>query len=99
LHIRLDDEDGGHVFESTIHFGQLTVFPFETGRRGLLTLRPESGFDVGLGGAGRAGTVKVSGSALGIVADGRGRPLQFPVDEEARRQMNKAWLEDMGAKE
>lgn len=99
LHIRLDDEDGGHVFESTIHLGQLTVFPFEAGRRGLLTLRPESGFDVGLGGAGRAGTVKVSGSALGIVADGRGRPLQFPVDEEVCRQMNKAWLEDMGAKE
>jgi hypothetical protein len=62
-----------------------------------LTVRPESGFDVGFGGPGKAGALRVAGGALGVVLDARGRPLILPGDPAARQEQNHKWLTEVGA--
>ncbi|MGH2605835.1 MAG: hypothetical protein ACRDG5_04530, partial [Anaerolineales bacterium] len=64
---------------------------------GKLSLRPERQFDVGFGGPGKAGAVRVTGGAVGLILDARGRPLELPHDPVRRREQNMKWLWDIGA--
>jgi hypothetical protein len=98
LHLRLE-RDNGEVTEGTIRFGQLVVIPMGPAVNGRLLLRPERSIDIGFGGPGKAGTVRVFGSSLGLVVDARGRPLLLPRDPERRRDLNHKWLWDIGAME
>lgn len=97
LRLRLDREDGSAPLEGEVRFGQLIVLPLGQGEHGRLTVRPERGFDVGFGGPGRAGAVRVSGGAVGLIVDARGRPLQLSKDGGRRREANQKWLWDIGA--
>lgn len=98
LRVRLDRE-GGESAEGQLRYGQLSVLPLRTGEFGKLTLRPERGFDVGFGGPGRAGVVRVSGGAVGVILDGRGRPLDLTRDGGRLRDLVQKWLWDIGALE
>jgi hypothetical protein len=62
-----------------------------------MTLRPEKGFDVGFGGRGKAGALRVAGGALGVIIDARGRPIELSKDPASRRELNQKWLFDIGA--
>ncbi len=97
LRVRLDPEAGGEPAEGVVRFGQLTALPLRQGEHARLTLRPERGFDVGFGGPGRAGALRVAGGALGLVIDARGRPIQLPRDPASRQELNLRWLHDLGA--
>ena len=97
LKLRLEKEGSGEVVEGEVRFGQLVVLSLGPGEYGRLTLRPEQGFDVGFGGAGKAGAVRVTGGAVGLIIDARGRPLQLGKDEGRRRELNQKWLWDIGA--
>jgi hypothetical protein len=70
--------------------------PLGPGEYGKLTLIPERGVDIGLGMPGRTGIFRVSGGAVGLILDGRGRPLRLPGREEERIEMNQKWLWDLG---
>lgn len=96
LRLRLDREGGGESVEGEIRFGQLVVVPLGQGQQGKLTLRPERGFDVGFGGPGRAGVIRVTGGAVGLIIDARGRPVQLPSDPVRRTELNMKWLWDIG---
>ncbi len=96
LRLRLDREGEGESIEGEVRFGQLVVVPLSPGQHGRLTLRPERGFDVGFGGPGKAGVVRVSGGAVGLIIDARGRPVQLPSDPGRRRELNQKWLWDIG---
>jgi hypothetical protein len=97
LKLRLDKGRSGEVVEREVRFGQLVVLSLGQGEHGRLTLRPEQGFDVGFGGPGKAGAVRVSGGAVGLIIDARGRPLQLPRDSARRMELNQKWLWDIGA--
>jgi hypothetical protein len=99
LHIRLDPEGEGEALEGEARYGQLVVLPLRQGLNARLTLRPERGFDVGFGGPGKAGAVKVAGGAVGLVIDARGRPLELPEDPVTRLEVNRKWLWDLGIRE
>lgn len=99
LQLRLDPEDGGESIEGEARFGQLIVLPLRQGQYARLTLRPERGFDVGFGGPGKAGALRVAGGAVGLVIDARGRPLPLPDDPETRLEVNRKWLWDIGVRE
>lgn len=99
LHVRLDPEDEGEPLEGQARYGQLIVLPLRQGLNARLTLRPERGFDVGFGGPGKAGAVKVAGGAVGLVIDARGRPLSLPDDPATRLEVNRKWLWDLGVRE
>ncbi|MCH8092996.1 MAG: glutamate mutase L [Chloroflexi bacterium] len=97
LRIRIDPESGGEPIEGIIRYGQLVLLPLRQGEHARMTLRPERGFDVGFGGPGKAGALRVSGGALGVIIDARGRPIELSKDPERRRALNQKWLYEIGA--
>ena len=97
LRIRIDPESGGEPIEGIIRYGQLVLLPLRQGEHARMTLRPERGFDVGFGGPGKAGALRVSGGALGVIIDARGRPIELSKNPERRRALNQKWLYEIGA--
>ena len=82
----------GHTSKLDVKMGALEVISLPIGQFGSLQLSPLHRFDVGMGGAGRGGTVKVMGGLFGVVIDARGRPLGLPSDPARRRELLKKWL-------
>ncbi|MFH1524569.1 MAG: hypothetical protein ABIF04_06365, partial [Chloroflexota bacterium] len=62
-----------------------------------LYLQPLHHADVGFGpGRTRESGIPVTGTALGVVIDARGRPLRLPLDAGQRRELLKKWLWALG---
>lgn len=97
MRVRVEPEGGGEMSEGAVRFGQIVLLPLRQGEHARLTVRPESGFDVGFGGVGKAGALRVAGGALGVIIDARGRPLELSKDPVERQQMNLKWLKEVGA--
>jgi hypothetical protein len=97
MRVRVEPEGGGEMSEGVVRFGQVVLLPLRAGEHARLTLRPESGFDVGFGGQGKAGALRVAGGALGVIIDARGRPLELSNDPAERQELNLKWLKDVGA--
>ncbi len=75
---------GGRQAESgTLAFGDVRLIPLESDEQGQVELRPVKQVDVGEG-KGTATTRAVKGGVVGVLLDGRGRPLQLPTDSQAR---------------
>ena len=94
LQARLAYEDGTEA-RAEVKFGSLAVLPLPAGQAARLHVQPAGGLDAGFG-AGREGTFPVSGGALGVVFDGRGRPLGLPADPARRRELIKNWYWALG---
>jgi MutL-like protein len=91
---RLVHEDGTEAL-ADIKYGGLEVLPLPAGKTARLSIQPRHGANVGFG-VGRAGTLPVSGGSMGVVFDGRGRPLVLPEDSGRRRDLIKKWLWTVG---
>jgi hypothetical protein len=91
---RLRYSDGTEA-GADVKFGSIETLPLEAGQAASLSLQPRHGINVGFG-AGRAGTITVTGGAMGVVFDGRGRPLTLPEDGGRRRDLLKRWLWTVG---
>jgi hypothetical protein len=89
--------DSGHDLSLDIKQGSLEVIPLSLGQTAKLHLQPLHRYDVGMGGPGRSGGLRVMGGALGVIIDARGRPLQLPEDLERRQELYKKWLWTLGA--
>jgi hypothetical protein len=85
----------GSEARADLKFGGLEVLPLPSGESGKLTLQCLRGADIGFG-PGRGGTIHVTGGALGVVFDGRGRPLELPADAVRRRELIKKWNWTLG---
>ncbi len=94
LRAKLIYEDGNEA-RAEVKYGSLELLPLATGQSARLTLQPSHGADVGFG-PGRGGTVRVTGGAMGVAIDGRGRPLTFPSDPGRRRDLIKKWFWTVG---
>lgn len=70
--------------------GEMRRVPLPQGAQAELTVVPARGFDVG---AGRGKTVSrtVEGGVVGIILDGRGRPLRLSDDPAQRRANQQRW--------
>jgi uncharacterized protein (TIGR01319 family) len=79
-----------------LRMGELVRQELPIGERSKLTLQPSRGLDVGAG-RGRRWEGEVEGGAAGLIFDGRGRPLELPVDDEQRRAKLDQWLRAAGA--
>jgi hypothetical protein len=84
--------DDGVESEQEIRHGSLVAMKLPLGQSGTLHLTPLHRFDVGMGGLGRGGTVKVIGGVLGVVIDARGRPLRITAEPSRRRELLNKWL-------
>lgn len=89
LRAKLTYDDGTEA-RAEVKFGGLEILPLLNGQSARLSLQPLRRADAGLG-AGKSGTVTVTGGALGVVIDARGRPLQIPSDPVRRRELMKRW--------
>ena len=94
LRAKLTYSDGTEA-RAEVKFGSLEILPLPSGQTARLSLQPFRRADAGLG-AGRSGAVTVTGGALGVVMDARGRPLQFPSDPVRRRELMKRWSHAVG---
>jgi hypothetical protein len=94
LRARLAYEDGTEA-RTELKFGSIEILPLGPGQAGRLSLQPGARVDLGFG-PGRGGTIPVSGGSLGVVFDGRGRPLDLPNDAGRRREMIKKWNWTLG---
>ncbi|HEY4691004.1 MAG TPA: glutamate mutase L [Anaerolineae bacterium] len=96
MSVKISYESGGTI-EDEIKAGSLSVLPLSLGQKAELQVRPRAGIDIGRG-PGRGGRpIPITGSALGLIVDARGRPLILPSDAERRRKQVESWLWDVGA--
>lgn len=94
LKAKLSYESGAEA-NIDLKFGSIETLPLANGETGKLTLQVSRGADIGFG-PGRGGVIPVSGGALGVVFDGRGRPLNLPSDPVRRRELIKKWNWTLG---
>jgi hypothetical protein len=95
LHARLVYEDGSEM-KLEIKHGTLEVLPLPVGKAARLHLQPLQRHDIGMGGPGRGGSLRVVGGALGVVIDARGRPLLLPEEADRRYELLKKWSWTLG---
>jgi hypothetical protein len=76
--------------------GEMQLLPLAMGEKVEAALTPRRGFDVGEG-KGRRWTGSVSGGTVGVILDGRGRPLDLPASEAERMAKMEEWVRAVGA--
>ncbi len=91
---RIETEDG-EVHEGELLFGDMVRFDLPVGKKAEVTFDPTRSFDVGEGG-GKKVTRSVQGGVVGVIIDGRGRPLEIPTDRQIRVDSLIKWLLALG---
>jgi len=71
--------------------GDLLRLPLAAGERAGFTVEPRRGVDMGAG-PGRRVSGEVAGGEVGLVLDGRGRPIRFPAKPQQRAAAVLEWL-------
>ncbi len=94
LRTKLTYADGTEA-RADVKFGGLEVLPLASGQTAKLSVQPLRRADAGLG-PGKTGAITVTGGALGVIIDARGRPLQLPQDPVRRRELLKRWSYAVG---
>jgi hypothetical protein len=93
LSMQVIKETGGD-FSINVAQGTLRRLVLQVNEPAVLVLKPGPETDVGFGGPGIGGRLKVTGGVLGLVVDARGRPL--PDEEEQRVALMQRWLWTLG---
>jgi hypothetical protein len=75
--------------------GGIELLPLGMDESAQLAIQPVGRADAGFG-PGRGQTIQVTGGALGVVIDARGRPLNLSTDTVRRRELMKKWLWTLG---
>ncbi len=94
LSIDMVDEKGNRT-HTDVKQGGLEIMALPPGSRAKVTIAPKRHTNAGFG-PGRGREITISGSLLGLVIDGRGRPLSLPDDAIRRRESFKKWLWVLG---
>lgn len=94
LRARLTYADGSDARAELKH-GGLEILPLGPGQSARLTLQPQHRADIG-NGPGRNAAVHVTGGAVGVVLDARGRPLALPEDAGRRHELITQWNSVVG---
>ncbi|MBT9259205.1 MAG: glutamate mutase L [Clostridiales bacterium] len=74
-----------------LHYGELKRLPLGMGEEAEVELIPERGMDVGAG-PGKPRQARVKGGVVGLIFDGRGRPIELPAQDGKRRAKLLEWL-------
>ena len=85
LQYEIDLPDGRQTGQ--LQVGQLQWMSLADGEEVEVSLQPTRRWDVGAG-PGQALNARVRGGVVGLVLDGRGRPIQMAADQDRRRQIS-----------
>lgn len=83
---------GGLNEKGSIAVGELKLLPLGVGESARITVEPARGFDCGEG-AGKSVEKEIRGGTVGLILDGRGRPLSPPEDPATCRTAVESWIE------
>ena len=87
----------GSCDEGDLKFGELKLFPkLKVGEVAEGEFHPTRNFDVG-DGKGKSVKVTLSGGVVGVVLDGRGRPIYLSPNHDERRKQLVSWFQAMNA--
>ncbi|HNP69533.1 MAG TPA: glutamate mutase L [Kouleothrix sp.] len=95
-------EVGGAVQRVTVAHGQIGRLALAPNRKAQLMLRPIGNVRIGRNAPGEevaSDVAAISGSALGVVIDARGRPLRLPDEPAGRQKLLWEWLVAVGAEQ
>jgi hypothetical protein len=84
----------GKVITDKLKYGSMKKYPLAVGEKAKLTITPHAKFDMGAG-KGKAMTKEVSGGVVGLIFDGRGRPLNLPTEASQRVRKLTEWMEEL----
>ncbi|MDG2423662.1 MAG: glutamate mutase L [Phycisphaerales bacterium] len=71
--------------------GEMSLLPLDQGETGTITLSPARGINLGEG-PGKKVQRTVHGGTVGLILDGRGRPLALPEDRSSCQSTVQKWL-------
>jgi len=86
----------GNETKIEVKYGSLEVLPVPLGQTVNLRLQPLHRFDIGMGGPGRGGRLRMVGGILGLIIDARGRPILLHPDKSRRQEILNKWLWMLG---
>ncbi len=78
----------------TCNFGDLELIGMGPDQHATMVCEPAKGFDLGAGNGKRVSHV-VRGGTVGLIIDGRGRPLGLPEERQQCQQTVAQWVENM----
>jgi hypothetical protein len=101
-HLDAADGDAEQSREYDVRFGTITVIPLGSGRHAALNVSADKRVNFGLPSAPNDparsdSTIELTGGALGIIVDARGRPLVLPADPTVRQARIMDWLQAVDA--
>lgn len=89
--------DSGKDYSLDIVQGELRHLVIPKGVSAVLEFQPTGRTDIGFGSFGMGGQLRVTGSALGVVIDARGRPIRLPIEDDARIEQLQRWQWMLGS--
>jgi hypothetical protein len=92
LHASLKPEGESRPETYEVRFGDITTLPLEHGRLAELVLQPRRGE---IAGVRRRQRMRITGGALGVIVDARGRPWRFPRSNDRRQAALLRWQESL----
>jgi uncharacterized protein (TIGR01319 family) len=88
----------GEVIEKEVQYGTIQRIKLGENEVADVDVRPNSPFRISAQtGAGRRCTSKIEGGVVGVLIDARGRPIDLPQDDEARRKRLLEWFKALDA--
>lgn len=90
MRVTIETADGRKVTEE-VAFGSMKVIPLPENETAKAIIEPSRQFDVGRG-HGKTLETTVNGGVVGVVLDGRGRPLPLPEDTAQRNAKLIEWF-------
>ena len=90
MHYRLDFPDG-RIEQGNLLYGRMKLIRLGVGEKAKLLAEPTREFELGAG-KGKKIQQEIFGGTVGIILDGRGRPLLLPEDTNLQRQNLKQWI-------
>jgi uncharacterized protein (TIGR01319 family) len=85
----------GETRNETIKWGQLKLIPLPERSVVNVTVKPAKGFDIGVGERKELKS-QIEGGVVGLILDGRGRPLRLPENQADRKELVLDWWQSLG---
>jgi uncharacterized protein (TIGR01319 family) len=84
------------TYSLDVKYGELYCIPIGLNVKANLQAKPENDFDVGAG-KGKTVTATLDGGVVGVIIDGRGRPLALPEEADERKRLLLNWFRAINA--
>ena len=93
MEVKLEIDDG-RVLNESLKWGEIKKIDIADGQTAKATINPSKHFNIG-NGDGKTLVTSIEGGIVGILLDGRGRPLTFSDNKNKRKQELLGWFKTL----